>query len=274
MASNDRSHIIPKQIFMCYKTKAFVETKSAPLWRTLNPEYTIHCYGDSEIEEFFFTHYSELYVRIFRFIQDPSIKADFWRVCVLYTYGGFYADADILPLVPIDSYFDPSAQFLTCVSFNDSILRRNMNPHIIACAKGDSIMRRTIHAYIDFFINNKPYTYWGWSIVTIFNSIFSELFNTIPLHDGIFGNFQFLREIRDKTDRYKDCCMYKDRKILMNRQTSYNYFNHSFSENKECEREGCSFPRNMDIANNGGKHCCLRCKKNKGHGVLCPGRKI
>jgi len=31
-----------------------------------------------------------------------------------------------------------------------------------------------------------------------------------------------------------------------------------------CKRSGCLFKKNTDIANNGGTHCCLTCKKGGG----------
>jgi hypothetical protein len=40
------------------------------------------------------------------------------------------------------------------------------------------------------------------------------------------------------------------------------------SSNK-CNRISCDFSKHDNIKNNGGTHCCLSCKQNKGHGPFC-----
>ena len=39
-----------------------------------------------------------------------------------------------------------------------------------------------------------------------------------------------------------------------------------------CSRQECEFARHSSVLNNGGSHCCYRCKVGKGHGPLCEKR--
>jgi hypothetical protein len=46
----------------------------------------------------------------------------------------------------------------------------------------------------------------------------------------LFGTIQLLQEVRDTGNKYDDCCKYKHQTIVMNRQASYDYRSHTFSE--------------------------------------------
>jgi hypothetical protein len=40
-------------------------------------------------------------------------------------------------------------------------------------------------------------------------------------------------------------------------------------QTEKCQRKGCAFKKHIQTSNNGGTHCCLRCKNNMGHGDKC-----
>ena len=64
-------------------------------------EIEIKFYDDNDCLNFLNQEYSQKHVDVFNFLADGPIKADFWRACILYKYGGVYADIDIEPLLPI-----------------------------------------------------------------------------------------------------------------------------------------------------------------------------
>lgn len=39
--------------------------------------------------------------------------------------------------------------------------------------------------------------------------------------------------------------------------------------NNKCDRTECNLKKHTDISNNGGTHCCAKCKSNGDHGPLC-----
>ena len=157
---------IPKIIYICHKNVNCL-TMTYKFWKQLNPDYEIKLFDDAMCENFLLIDFSELHQTIFKFISDGPIKSDFWRLCILYKYGGIYVDADIHPLVPLDKYLMRSCDFVTCITKKNG----NFNPHFIAAKKNDDTLKKCIDEYIQFYIHRKQsYTYWGWSIVHMFNT--------------------------------------------------------------------------------------------------------
>lgn len=77
------------------------EQKYADRLRKMNPEFNYLFFDEKDVEPFFTKSYPEYYStykRLPLFIQ----KMDFFRYLILYHYGGFYFDMDVLPLAPLD----------------------------------------------------------------------------------------------------------------------------------------------------------------------------
>jgi mannosyltransferase OCH1-like enzyme len=226
--------MIPKTIYICYKHLEQIQ-QTAQNWATLNPEYTIQLYDDERCEHFLLTEYGVVHRDLFRYIPDGPIKADFWRICILYKYGGVYVDADIEPLVPLREVVVDDVDFLTCRSLNGEY-----NPHLIMVKLNDPILDIGINRYITAFMNNCQYNYWDWSIV----ALFCELFNSIgmpKLSDGVYvlhnRKYQFLQENNEyKSENIDDLykqqyglyCQYNNVRVLNNRYKNYDYEKHEF----------------------------------------------
>jgi hypothetical protein len=101
-----------KTIYMTYKKHIpFVVIQR---WKQLNPEYKIDFSLDTDCVDFLEKHINSEVAALFNRISIGMYKADLWRLCKLYVYGGVYADVDIVPHVPIDS-------LLTDATFYSSI---------------------------------------------------------------------------------------------------------------------------------------------------------
>lgn len=222
---NESRHVFPKKLFICYKTKKIPNYVIENLQK-LNPDYEIYFYDNEDCESFLLNEYGEEYLEIFRYIKDGPIKSDFWRVCVLYKYGGIYSDIDIEYKIPFDEFIENDVEFVSCISQ----YKKQFNPHLIVCKKGNHIMKKCIDEYLNKYRKKMDYTYWGWSIVIILNDIlYSKVFSYELTLDGIYkGNdknkYQFLKEIYDK----KHYCIYKNQTILYNRYNDYSSEKHQF----------------------------------------------
>ena len=114
--------MVPKNIFMTFKNKK-VPKEIFIRWKTLNPDYKIHFYTDKDCIDFLRKNYNNNYANFFKKIRRGPHKADFWRLCVLYKYGGIYADIDLVPIRPISEIIGDS-NFCTCLSIKrDSIFQ-------------------------------------------------------------------------------------------------------------------------------------------------------
>ncbi len=220
----------PKVIYFCNKTLDKMQIY-ADNWKKLNPEYEIKLYDNSMCEEFIFNNFGELHRDVFNFIKDGPIKADFWRLCILYKNGGVYSDIDNEPLVSISSFLKDNIDFLTCSSYWDA-MQYTFNPNFIIANKGEEILKNCIDWYIYKYINKHTYSYWGWSIMTAFKDTL-HLGNNYKKEDGIYSlnekKIQILKECPGK-HHYDAHNLYEGIRIFNNRYSEWNADTHSFRE--------------------------------------------
>ena len=158
-----------KDIYMCNETLEHME-KRGQLWVDLNPSYKVHLYDNDRCTVFLLNCFGQDVVDIFEFIPDGPIKADLWRVCVLYWYGGTYVDADIIPLVPICTFIDETADFVTCNSFLKTSFKYNPN-FINSKRPKNAILYDCISCYKELYKTKEKYTYWRWSIMSVLTQV-------------------------------------------------------------------------------------------------------
>jgi len=211
--------MIPKVIYMCHKTLKNIKVYSGN-WKKLNPDYDIKLYDDTMCREFLLKEYSQLHLDIFDFLEDGPIKSDFWRVCIINKYGGYYVDSDIEPISPLKKYVDDKDDFVTCISMNfkPHYIHFQLNPHLIFSDKNSIILQNCIDRYIQKYSNKDKYDYWSWSVcnLLIIDGI-TRKFNRIKINDI---QFNFLHEKKNKT------CTFKNRLVLRNSYS--NYKDHNF----------------------------------------------
>ena len=220
--------MIPKVFYMCDKTLDNIKIYSKN-WTNLNPDYEMKLYDNPMCEKFLLNEYSQSYCNIFRGIPDGPIKADFWRVCILYKYGGVYVDADNEPLVPLSAYIDESADFVTCSSYWDE-MKFKFNPNFIMAKAGDQILKDSIDMYVRWFNNKFPYEYWKWSIMNVFTKVIH--LNNYNCQDGIYymgdKKVQIIKEVKGH-HMYNDHNIYNSMRVFNNRYQNWNADTHQFN---------------------------------------------
>ena len=220
---------IPKTIYLCYKHKDIPEY-IIPNWQKLNPNYKISLYDNLDCIKFLSDNYGEEYVNIFNFIKDGPIKADFWRCCILYKYGGVYADIDIKPIMPLDNLLEKDLELLTVRS---GCQEDGITPELIICKKNNKLLDLCIKTYIQYMNEKTPYSYWGWSIVHIMRENIKKILNNkITLNQHIYldsdnKKYKLIDEILGD-DSYNHKVMYNNKIVLYNRYENYNKDTHEF----------------------------------------------
>jgi mannosyltransferase OCH1-like enzyme len=241
----DAQKEIPKIIYICHKNIECLNM-THKFWKRLNPTYQIKLFDNARCEKFLLEQFSELHQSVFNFIPDGPIKSDFWRVCIIYKYGGIYVDADIHPLVPLNEFLSHDSDFVTCITKHN----RNFNPHFIAARKNDPILKMCIEEYIIFY-NKRSYAYWDWSIVHIFNRKLShvkdhhnkmprsqvfiinnkkyQLFFEMTIHDDTTKKHTINDFLKIKPQRLHDYyCSFLNKRIFNTRYNNYDPYDHSF----------------------------------------------
>jgi hypothetical protein len=132
--------IIPKIIYMCCKDKNDIPEKVTKNWKQLNPDYQIKLYDDDECYNYLVDKYGQDYGDFYNEIPFGPIKADLWRLCILYKTGGVYSDIDIKPYVPINDIInEDDISFCSCLStfknniFQAFIYTTKENPILKTC---------------------------------------------------------------------------------------------------------------------------------------------
>ena len=150
--------LYPRNIYLTYKTIESIPSSVIRRLQSLNPTYTVIPYGDKECIQFFRDHWSTEYAEFFKSIRDGPIKADFWRACIMYTFGGVYVDADARFVEPIDSFIEPNTSF--CTSGSKHIW--HVNPLFLVAQPGLPLLKDCVQFMYD--MRTTQYSYWGYSI--------------------------------------------------------------------------------------------------------------
>ena len=173
--------------------------------------------------------YGELYTDIFDYLKDGPIKADFWRLCILYKKGGIYSDIDCMPLVKLDDFIEKGIDFVTCSTHWD---RFNYNPNFVISNSGNIILKNCIEWYVNRYNNRDNYDYWDWSIMNAFTkTLFLENYKREEWGVYHYNNIK-IQIIKECTGNYHYDAhnLYKNVRVFNNRQQNWNSTIHAFNE--------------------------------------------
>jgi len=194
---------IPKKIFQTWETKTFNEEfqKIINTWKECNPEYEYFLYDNIDCEEFIKNNFNNNVYDAYCRIIPGAYKADLWRYCILYKYGGVYIDIDTICLGNIDTFLNNDIEMMVPIDLN-------INPHegkynlfnaFIASVPNSDILLNCINRIVFNVENN---------IITSFKMDFSgpgllgrETNKYLQLNEdesfvgkeGIYNNIHFLK---------------------------------------------------------------------------------
>lgn len=95
--------MIPKKIFQTHKSWDYIQSNPDVLnavnsWKKFKDEFEYNFFSNEECEKFMKENFKGIIYNIYKKLPLSVMKADLWRYCVIYHYGGIYADADTLLL--------------------------------------------------------------------------------------------------------------------------------------------------------------------------------
>ena len=152
---------IPKKLFQTWGTlspPAFID-ESISKWRSLNPEYNYALYDDTMCRKLIKKGFDRDTLECYDRLHPQVFKADLWRYCVLYRFGGVYADIDTIPLMPIDDFIDGGDDMLLCIDLNKSPKdgTHNIWNAFIAIAPEHELMEQAIEIVKSRVLDRTPF---------------------------------------------------------------------------------------------------------------------
>ena len=86
--------VIPLKIYQTWCSKELPELlqKNIELLKEQNPEFTFYLFDDNDCREFIQTYFDNSIIDAFDKLIPGAYKADLFRYCILYIYGGIYLD--------------------------------------------------------------------------------------------------------------------------------------------------------------------------------------
>jgi mannosyltransferase OCH1-like enzyme len=95
-----KKSIIPLKIFQTWHTSNLPKQmrESVNKIKKINPEFEYIFHDDNQCREFIANHFPDMVLYAFDNLIPGSYKADIWRYCVLYIYGGIYIDIKFEPI--------------------------------------------------------------------------------------------------------------------------------------------------------------------------------
>jgi hypothetical protein len=82
--------------------------------RARSPDYEVWYYDDAARDAFVRCHFPQ-FLSHYRNLMPGAHQVDLWRLMVLYTHGGVYADIATRFAVPLSSFVRPTDRLLMCV---------------------------------------------------------------------------------------------------------------------------------------------------------------
>lgn len=89
--------MIPSILWQTWKTSEVPRSVKvqADTWKQSNPQLELRFMDDVQCSEFIREHLGDSVYEKYQALPQPIMRADFWRLAVVYVYGGYYADLDI-----------------------------------------------------------------------------------------------------------------------------------------------------------------------------------
>ena len=92
--------LIPTNIFQTWHSKTLPPLMSMSVAKiiNLNPRFKYHLYDDNDCREFIKNNFKPDVLHAYDCLIPGAYKADLWRLCILFIYGGIYLDIKYQPL--------------------------------------------------------------------------------------------------------------------------------------------------------------------------------
>ena len=221
--------IIPKVIIQTYHKKEKIPKKVYDNIKEFAPEYKHIIYDDTECICFFKKYFNKNVIDTFNSLEGAH-KADLFRYCYLYKFGGIYLDIKTELIIPLKDVFTDNYTYSVL-----SIIKNTVYQGVIATPPNNPFFLKLINFMINLVEKKKKIFPYIIFTIDYYNKTkqYCENDPTVGLNTNKENefNFYFFKEIctknkkdcKDGLDRYKLCCYIYDgdRKVFKSRYSDF-----------------------------------------------------
>ncbi len=152
IGADDRN--IPRKIWQTFKTNnvPIRMYKAAESWMLKNSDFDYHFLTDDECTKMIADFDGDL-LRCYERTPHGAFRADIWRYCALYQFGGVYADMDTVCKYPMKKLIDNDDQFIVAYDANP---RRLFNAFMCSSPR-HPVLDRLLNNIKDFLLSKDGY---------------------------------------------------------------------------------------------------------------------
>ena len=205
---------IPKIIFQTHKKKELIPNYYVKNLKNLNKDWDYRFFDNQDAKKFLREEFGKEFEDKFDYFKTGPHKADLWRLCILYKYGGCYLDADIEMLVPFDNIINKCNEKLIIPQSLNIDSSTRLFIALIICNKGNKMIGECIKRMM--LVENKHIKFYH------FNLEMMDIILKETLNYKIFENYMPKKYINWGVNP-KDCFItYEDKtKIAKSKRDDY-----------------------------------------------------
>ena len=166
---------VPKIIHQTHKSNIVPRNmgKAFSSWIVTNPEYEHRYYTDSDMDVIMEQTHPRVRAAYDKLCTDyPSagaMKADLFRLVLMYEYGGVYTDADTYATTPLRNIIQENDEFVSGVG-----ARRDLHQWIIITIPQHPFVQEALFGTVFSIMNKKPYVFEHWTGPLVYNRSISR----------------------------------------------------------------------------------------------------
>lgn len=213
---------IPNILWQTWKSKVLPNSikVQSDSWKTYNPQFQFEFMDNTECSDFILEHFGQEVHKLYTSLPQPIMRADFWRLAVVYIYGGYYSDLDIVVNKNIERFINPNVEAVFIREIN------NISNYFFGAIPKHPVIKTAIDKMVEEMkhITNKETQSFGMHGL---HSSVREYYNVIGTNYKTNNEVQFLldSEMRNSNTLihnmaslkdYKDYESWRDRVSIMN----------------------------------------------------------
>lgn len=137
--------MIPKNLFQTYVSKEKIPSTVFENILKFAPEYNYYFFDDKQCRDFLYHHFIPKVLNKFDELKKGAHKADLFRYCILYIFGGVYLDVKTVLVKPLRDIFVENETDYNSFYSVLSIINRSIYQGILAVRPLSEIMKNSIN---------------------------------------------------------------------------------------------------------------------------------